>query len=84
MTLISRWRLRGNALDSVGSNNGTAFNVTWTTGPTGAGASFAGNTGSYISVPDADAFSSPTQTFTLSTFINSPSAASNGMSIITK
>ena len=46
------YKLNGGATDDSGNgNNGTATNVTYVDGRFGQGASFAGNTGSYITSP---------------------------------
>ena len=50
---ISYWKFDGNANDSVGTNNGTATNVTFPTGLIGNAADFNGTT-SKVVVPDAD------------------------------
>ena len=49
---ISYWKFDGNALDSVGSNNGTATTITYPTGLIGQAADFNGTT-SKVVVPDA-------------------------------
>jgi hypothetical protein len=50
---VSAWRGEGNALDSVGSNNGTLHGgVTFTPGEVGHAFNFNGGNG-YVSVPDA-------------------------------
>ena len=52
-SFISYWKFDGNANDSVGTNNGTATNVTYTTGLVGNTANFNG-TNSKVVVPDAN------------------------------
>jgi hypothetical protein len=49
---ISYWKFNGNALDSVGSNNGTPTSITYPTGLIGQAADFNGTT-SKVVVPDA-------------------------------
>ncbi len=49
--LVSWWKAEGNALDSVGGNNGINQNVTYTTGIDGLAFSFDGSASSYISIP---------------------------------
>jgi len=50
---ISYWKFNGNALDSVGSNNGTPTSITYPTGLIGQAADFNGTT-SKVVVPDAN------------------------------
>lgn len=61
--------MRGNTNDSVGTNHGTGVGITYSYGPTNASALFAGNVNSYVTVPDANSLSSPTQIFSLSCLV---------------
>ena len=45
---IAQWKLDGNANDSIGTNNGTATNVTWQQGKINDGAVFDGTTSQII------------------------------------
>jgi len=50
---ISYWKFDGNALDSVGSNNGTPTSITYPSGLIGQAADFNGTTSNVV-VPDAN------------------------------
>lgn len=51
---ISYWKFDGNANDSVGTNNGTATNVTYPTGLIGNCADFSGFSTARVVVPDSN------------------------------
>jgi hypothetical protein len=66
---VSAWRGEGDALDSVGSNNGTLHGgVTFTPGEVGQAFNFNGTSG-YVSVPDV-ATLDPTQAITVEAWID--------------
>ena len=52
--IISQYKFQNNANDFVGSNNGTATNLSYVTGLVGKAGDFSGGTNSQVSIPDAD------------------------------
>jgi uncharacterized repeat protein (TIGR03803 family) len=66
--LVSWWRAESNALDSVGSNNGTLVNgATFASGEVGTAFSFGG-TSNYVSVPSAPALN-PTNAISIEAWV---------------
>lgn len=55
--LISYYRFNDDVTDEVGSHNGTANNITYSTGKSGNGAHFTGSDGSNVEISDHDDFS---------------------------
>ena len=82
--LVAWWRLEGNALDEIGTNNGVTQNgVGFTPGKVGQAASFDGSIG-YISVASNPVLK-PATAFTLEAWINcSQFTGSNGATIAMK
>ena len=64
---IAQWHLDGNANDSIGTNNGTATNVTWQQGKVNEGAIF--DTTSKILFSNPISFSSHSD-FSITSFVN--------------
>jgi hypothetical protein len=69
-SLVSRWKLDGNSLDSVGTNNGTNTSITYVPGTNfeGKAAEFDG-ANSYINVADNTSLNFGTGDFTVSAWV---------------
>ena len=79
--IISQYKFQNNANDFVGSNNGTATNLSYVTGLVGKAGDFSGGTNSQVSIPDADNLSFGNGTsdvaFTMSLLFKQPSSVNN-------
>lgn len=82
--LVSRWRAEGDALDSVGINNGSLLNGTaFTAGVSGQSFSFDGGD-DRVSVPNSPSLNVGTGDFTVSLFAKFNDLANNGNGLIHK
>lgn len=55
--IISEWKFEGNVIDTVGSNNGTATNLSYVAGLVGQAGDFTGGTNSQVLIPDDNTLS---------------------------
>jgi hypothetical protein len=82
-SLISYWRFEGNAVDSKGSNNGSATNISYGSsyGKFGQGASCSGS--STIAIQDA-AVLDPSSALTISAWVHPTASSSSNERVIAK